>query len=109
MRDPLFDLRAKQELHSGFGSAYARGWELALTPVVFGGIGWLVDRAVGTSLVFTIAFVLFSFAGVFVKVWIGYDADMRRQESQVPGFRSRAPSGRASGASGPSGADGRAR
>lgn len=61
--------------------AQARGIEMALTPAVFAGLGWLVDRAVGTAPAFLIAFVIFSVVGMFVRTWIGYDADMRKHEA----------------------------
>lgn len=81
----MFDLRAKQETNRGFGNAYGRGIDIALTPVVFGGLGWIVDRIVGTHLVFAIGFAVFAVIGLFVRTWIGYDADMRREEELLPG------------------------
>ena len=76
----MFDLRAKQDLNKGFGTATSRGFEFAATPAVFAGLGWLVDRWLGTPFVFTIAFLTFGVVGMFVKVWIGYDADMKRHD-----------------------------
>lgn len=76
----MFDLRAKQDLNKGFGTATSRGFEFAATPAVFAGLGWLVDRWLGTPFVFTIAFLVFGVVGMFVKVWIGYDADMKRHD-----------------------------
>lgn len=83
----MFDLRAKQELNRGFGHAYGRGFDIALTPLVFGGLGWLVDRAVGTHMVFMIGFAVFAVIGLFIRTWIGYDADMRREEAALLGQR----------------------
>ncbi len=101
MSDRLFDLRAKRELHSGFGDALGRGLELALTPVLFGGLGWLLDRWLDTGPAFTIALVVFACAGIFVRMWIGYDTAMRRQEDQVPALRRRIAPGPADTTSGP--------
>ncbi len=39
----LFDLRAKQQLNRGYSDGLARGIEIVLTPLIFGGIGWLLD------------------------------------------------------------------
>lgn len=50
--------------------------DLALTPVVFGLIGWLIDRVMGTSPVFTIAVAAVGVAGTAVKIKLGYDKDM---------------------------------
>ncbi|MBI2709333.1 MAG: AtpZ/AtpI family protein [Actinobacteria bacterium] len=81
---PAFDLRAKRDLNRGFGDSFSRGMEMALVPVVFGGIGWLVDRVAGTFPLFVVAFSLFGFAGTFVKMWLGYDARMRALEADLP-------------------------
>ena len=80
----MFDLRAKQDLNNGFGTATSRGFEFAATPAVFAGLGWLVDRWLGTAFVFTIGFLVFGVVGMFVKVWIGYDADMKRHDVGKP-------------------------
>lgn len=83
------DLRAKQDLNRGFSDAFGRGFELALTPVVFGGLGWLVDRAVGTAFAFTLAFAIVGVVGIGVRMWLGYDRQMREHEAGVAGFRRR--------------------
>ena len=50
-------------------------------PVVFGGIGWLVDRAAGTSPWCVLGFAIFGTAGIIAKMWLGYDQDMRKEEA----------------------------
>lgn len=50
-------------------------------PVVFGGIGWLVDHAAGTSPWFLLGFAIFGTAGIIAKMWLGYDQDMREEEA----------------------------
>lgn len=72
----MFDLRARQELNRGFNEAFGRGIDLALTPVVFGLIGWLIDRVAGTSPVFTILVATVGVVGTVVKIKLGYDRDM---------------------------------
>jgi hypothetical protein len=72
----VFDLRTRQDLNRGFSEAFGRGIDLALTPVVFGLIGWLIDRVVGTSPIFTIAVAAIGVAGTAVKMKLGYDRDM---------------------------------
>ncbi len=72
----MFDLRAKQDLNRGFSDALGRGVDLALTPVVFGFIGWLVDRVAGTSPVFTILIAALGMVGTAVKIKLGYDRQM---------------------------------
>src|SRR5690348_16767489 len=81
---PPVDLRSRRETYNGFGEAFARGFELALTPALFGGLGWLLDRWLGTAPLFLLILVLFAFVGMFVRMWIGYDTEMRRQELNQP-------------------------
>lgn len=54
-----------------------RGLELAITPVVFGGIGWLVDSWLGTRPLFTIGLAVFAVIGTVAKMWFSYDHHMR--------------------------------
>lgn len=67
----------------GYSEAMGRGIELALTLVVVGGIGWLVDRAVGTYPLFTVIFSLAGFAGISAKLWLGYDLEMRKHDQDA--------------------------
>lgn len=72
----VFDLRTRQDLNRGFNDALGRGIDLALTPVVFGAIGWLIDRVAGTSPLFTFIVAAIGVLGVAVKMKLGYDRDM---------------------------------
>ena len=63
------------------GNESARGIELAITPVVFGGIGWLVDGWVGTGPWLAIGFAAFALVGTIAKMWFAYDAEMRAHET----------------------------
>lgn len=74
-------LAAKRDLNRGFGDAMSRAVEVALLPAIFGFLGWLVDGWAGTAPAFLIAFVVFAFAGMLVRLWVGYDAEMRRHEA----------------------------
>ncbi len=58
-----------------------RGLELAFTPVVFGGIGWLLDRWLGTTPLLALVLAAFALVGTVAKMWFGYDARMRELES----------------------------
>lgn len=72
----MFDLRTRQDLNRGFSEAFGRGIDLALTPVVFGLIGWLIDRLAGTSPIFTIVVATIGVVGTVVKMKLGYDKEM---------------------------------
>ena len=71
---------SRASLNKGYGQSMNRGFELALSIVVMVGIGWLLDRAVGTAPIFTVIFAIFGFVGATLKMWIGYDAEMRKLE-----------------------------
>lgn len=63
------------------GDESARGIELAVTPLAFGGIGWLVDGWIGTGPWLAVGFAAFALAGTVAKMWFTYDAEMRQLES----------------------------
>lgn len=71
----------KPALNELLGDESARGIELAVTPVVFGGLGWLVDGWLGTGPWLTIGLAAFALAGTVAKMWFAYDAEMRELES----------------------------
>jgi len=67
---------------SGVDAGLGQGMELALTVVIFLGVGWLVDSWVGTRPIFTLAFVIFAVTGQMVRMWFEYDARMKVLESE---------------------------
>lgn len=76
------DQRDRQRTNRGFGDAMSRSFELAITPLLFGGLGWLLDRVFGTAPMFTIALAVFGVVGSVLKLWIGYDREMKRHEDE---------------------------
>lgn len=83
-------LRDRQQLNNGFGAALSQAFEIAITPVLFGVLGWLVDRWLGTGWVFTAALATFGVIGTFVRTWFAYDARMKAHEADQPWNRGRA-------------------
>lgn len=71
----------KPALNELLGDESARGIELAVTPVVFGGFGWLVDGWLGTGPWLTLGFAAFALVGTIAKLWFTYDAEMRELET----------------------------
>ena len=69
--------------NAGYGTAMGRGLELAVTLLVMVGIGLLVDRIAGTSPVFVIVFSILGFAGITVKLFLGYDREMQKHEADA--------------------------
>jgi len=85
------DLKANQQLYNGFGDTLARGFELAVIPFLFGGIGLLLDTVLGIRPVLTIVFSVFAIAGLAVRTYYGYDTAMRAHEAAAPWARPQLP------------------
>jgi F0F1-type ATP synthase assembly protein I len=64
--------------------AWSRAIELALTPVVAAGIGYVIDRVVGTVPIFTIVFLVLAVIGTFVKMYYAYDTKMKAHDAESP-------------------------
>jgi F0F1-type ATP synthase assembly protein I len=57
--------------------------------LVFLGVGYMLDRWLGTKPVFTIVLVVLALIGEFVRFWYDYDARMKVLEAQrAAGLRS---------------------
>ena len=70
--------RASERVAPSSDDSLGRGMDLALTMLVFLGLGALIDRWLGLFPVFTITLVLFA---AFVRMKFVYDATMERHEA----------------------------
>ncbi len=59
-----------------------RGMDIALTMLVFLGLGWLIDAWLGVFPLLTITFVVFAAVGTFIRLKYVYDATMERLERE---------------------------
>lgn len=75
------DQSARQHTNRGFSDAAARGFEIALVPVLFGALGWWLDSIFSTGRTLTLALAVFGVVGMGIKLWLQYDAEMTRHES----------------------------
>jgi F0F1-type ATP synthase assembly protein I len=78
---------ARRALNNGSGDAQARAFELALTPAIMGFVGFWIDKWLGTTPLFLIAFVLFTVSYLGWKFYVRYDAEMREHEAQLFGTK----------------------
>jgi F0F1-type ATP synthase assembly protein I len=81
------DLSARREINRGAGDALSTAFELSVTPVVMGLIGWGLDAWIGTSPLFLLVFFLLT---VFYEVWKHltlYNTRMREEQAKVAGLR----------------------
>lgn len=81
------DLSARQELNNGFGGALARSFEMVATPGVFAAMGYGLDHLLGLHLILTWTLGALALAGMFVRMYYGYETQMRRLESEAPWAR----------------------
>jgi len=64
------------------GDSLGRGMDIALTLLVFLGLGALIDRWLGIFPVFTISLVVIASLGTFLRLKYTYDATMERLEAE---------------------------
>lgn len=64
-----------QALRDGMWKGHG-GYEIALSPVIIGGFGWLLDRAIGTVPLFLIIGVVLGLVGSVANQYYRYQAAM---------------------------------
>jgi Putative F0F1-ATPase subunit Ca2+/Mg2+ transporter len=74
----------KRKLYSGYADSMTRAFELVVAPLVFGLVGFGLDRAFGLTPILTIIAVVIAFGGTGVKFWYGYDQEMRAHDVGAP-------------------------
>jgi len=74
----------KAEIYRNMGDGFARAFELAVTPALFGLMGYGLDRWIGIVPVLTILFVLVAIVGMMLRTWYGYVYRMQQLEQEGP-------------------------
>ncbi len=87
---PMTTPAARQDTYQGLGDGFSRAFEVALTPAIVGGIGFLIDRWLGTMPWFTVGFTVFGVVGTFLRFWYTYDAEMSVHQAAAIESRSEA-------------------
>ncbi len=67
----------------GIGDGLALSFELDVTPMIFWLIGYCLVRWLGIVPVLTLLLGLVAMVGMFVRMWYGYDLQMREQETRL--------------------------
>lgn len=62
--------------------ALARGLDFAFVTLGFFGVGFVLDRWLGTTPLFMILLVVIALVGLFARIWYQYEASMRRLEAE---------------------------
>ena len=66
----------------GTDDKIGKGIDVALVTLAFLGIGYVLDRWLGTKPVFMIVLVVLASIGEFLRFWYDYDARMKVLEAQ---------------------------
>ena len=74
----------QRELNQGFATTLNKGFEFAVMMALFGGIGFVIDRALGTSPIFVALLMVIAFVGQTARLWYAYVAAMQRYEDELP-------------------------
>lgn len=69
-------------MSKGFGDGLSRGFELTITPMFVGAIGFLLDRWLGLVPVLTIVFSLWGLGASMYMTWFRYDQEMKGHEAR---------------------------
>lgn len=77
------DPRERSKIYNGASDAWTRAVELTVTPLVFGYLGFRLDRWAGTGALFTIVFAAFCLGYEVWKMWSGYESAMQVHEAEL--------------------------
>ena len=67
----------------GTDDGLVRAIEIVVTPIIFAGIGWAVDRVLGTTPVFLFVFATVALAGKFLAEYYRYTHLMGVHEAEL--------------------------
>jgi F0F1-type ATP synthase assembly protein I len=59
-----------------------RGMDFALCTLLFLGVGWLLDRMLGTRPILMIVLVVLALIGQFARIWVDYERKMMKLEAE---------------------------
>jgi hypothetical protein len=79
----------RRSLNTTFGEALAYAFEFAITPVLFAGLGWLLDQWLGTAPILTVVLAGFAFIGVCLRTAYRYKEKVELEEEGKPWTRRR--------------------
>jgi F0F1-type ATP synthase assembly protein I len=87
-------LTGSTRINRGTDDRLGKSIDVALVTLVFLGVGYALDRWLGTKPIFMIALVVLALVGEFVRFWYDYDARMKVLEAQrAASTRSRSSQG----------------
>lgn len=77
-------LRSERARRNGFDDGLSQALSLVVGPVLFGLIGFLLDRALGTGPLLAVVLSAFGFLGAVVALYFRYQAAVARDDEGKP-------------------------
>ncbi|MCB9389166.1 MAG: AtpZ/AtpI family protein [Acidimicrobiia bacterium] len=74
----------RRDTYQGISTAWDRSFEFIGSLLFFCGAGFLIDRWIDTTPLFTIVFAIFGFVGVFLRTYYRYAAEMDGAQAGKP-------------------------
>ena len=75
----------KRDLYNGFGMAMSRAVEFAVTPLIFGLLGWWIDGKLGLRPLFMLVLSLFTLCYMSWRMLYDYNTRMKELEAEASG------------------------
>ena len=82
---------SQRDTYNGFGDSLARAFELAVTPAIFGALGYWLDGKFGIRPVLMITLSLVTLITMGIRTIVGYDQQMRRHDAEGAWSKGRTP------------------
>lgn len=79
----------RRETYNGANDAMARAMEIAVTPIIFGFLGYRLDLWLGTRPAFTVVLATFCLGYLSWKMYVAYSAEMQAHEARLLGAGNR--------------------
>ncbi|MBW3548737.1 MAG: AtpZ/AtpI family protein [Actinobacteria bacterium] len=77
--------RERQETYNGANDAMARAMEMAVTPIIFGFLGYRLDLWLGSAPAFTVGLATFCLGYLSWKMYVAYSVEMQAHEARLLG------------------------
>ncbi len=74
----------RRHLNKGFGASLNNAFEIAMIPLLFAGVGWVIDAVLGTGPVFLAILAVLGLTGTVAKLYYGYNREMVEMEQTGP-------------------------
>jgi F0F1-type ATP synthase assembly protein I len=84
---PWINVDLTTRKHIDEDGAFSRGLDLALVTIAFLGLGYLLDRWLGTKPIFMIVLVVLALVAQFIKLRAAYELRMKELEAERAALR----------------------